>query len=158
MFQITKIQTASEAARLNNEWKKALKNRIALPFEDVNELLDTDWTLDTFKLVATFYNSYRAEGSCSYTGNLDTETELNYFEMVKRILSAFVINHPDSPAFPPAVLLRILSSSENKCFLSCVMSFMPEDFCDTLNQDEVFLLEVLQNILSAAERRYVSLR
>lgn len=158
MLQINKIQSASEATRLNNEWKNALKNHIAVSFEKVNELLDTDWTLDTFKLVATFYNTRNAEGNFVYTGNLDTETELHYFEMVKRILSAFVIDHPDSHAFPPAVLQRILSSSENKCFLSCVMSFMPEDFCNTLNKDEVFILEILQSVLSSAERRYLSLK
>ncbi len=157
MLHILNIRSASESEKLNNERIKSLKKGITIPFDEVNELLDTEWKLDIFKLVASFYNTRKAEGDFVFTGNLDSETELNYFEMVKRVLTAFVIDHPESRSFPPAVLMRILSSSENKCFLGCVMSFMPEDFCNTLNANEVFLSEVHQSILSTAEKRYDAL-
>ena len=70
-------------------------------------------------------NKSHAEGNFVYTGNMDNEEEVNYFDMVFRILNAFVITNPDAPAYPTSVLVRILSNSENQCFLNCVMSFMP---------------------------------
>ena len=151
------MRSASEADKIDNERINALKKGIAISFDSANDLLDSKWDLETFKLVASFYNTRKAEGDFVFTGQLDSEKELNYFEMVKRILMAFVIDHPDTRAYPQSVLIRILSQSENKCFLGCVMSFMPEDFCNTLNADEVFLPEVLQSILSTAEKRYETL-
>ena len=60
------------------------------------------------------------------------------------------ITNPDAPAYPTSVLVRILSNSENQCFLNCVMSFMPEDF-SRLNIGEVFLPNALKAIIDAAE-------
>lgn len=156
MLEIVKIQSAEEAAEQTENSKKSLSNGVAIPFEEVNELLDVDWNINTIKLVASFFNKSHAEGDFVYTGNMDSEEEVNYFDMVFRILNAFVITHPDSPAFPTSVLVRILSNSESKCFLNCVMSFMPEDF-SRLNQGEVFLPDTLKDIVDAAERRYIAL-
>jgi len=157
MLEIIETFSAEVGEKINNQIIKSLKEHVFVPFAEVNMLLDTDWTLETYKLVASFFNTRNAEGDFVYTGNLDTERELDYFEMVKRILHVTVIDHPEAPAFPQSVLMRILSSSQNKCFLGCVMSFVPEDFCNTLNCGEVFLPEVFQNIIATAERRYAAI-
>lgn len=156
MFEIVNIQSAEESALQTENSKKSLRNGIAIPFEEVNELLDVDWSIDTIKLVASFFNKSHAEGNFVYTGNMDNDEEVNYFDMVFRILNAFVITNPDAPAYPTSVLVRILSNSENQCFLNCVMSFMPEDF-SRLNIGEVFLPDALKAIIDAAEKRYTSL-
>lgn len=156
MLEIVKIQSAEEAAKQTEISKNSLSNGVAITFEEVNELLDVDWNINTIKLVASFFNKSHTEGDFVYTGNMDSEEEVNYFDMVFRILNAFVITHPQAPAYPTSVLIRILSNSENKCFLNCVMSFMPEDF-SRLNQGEVFLPEALKEIVDVAERRYIAL-
>ena len=156
MQQIVKIQTAEESALQTENSKKKLRNGIAIPFNEANELLDVDWNIDTIKLVASFFNKSHAEGNFVYMGNMDSEEEVDYFDMIFRILNAFVITHPDAPAYPTSVMVRILSNSENMCFLNCVMSFMPEDF-SRLNRGEVFLPDALKVIIDAAEKRYTSL-
>lgn len=155
MPQIVKILTAEESAIQTERSKQSLINGEAIPFEEANELLDVDWHIDTLKLVASFFNKRNAEGDFVYTGNMNSDEEINYFDMVFRILHAFVIDHPEAPAYPTSILVRILSNSENRCFLNCVMSFMPEDF-STFNRGEVFLPDALKTIVEAAERRYSS--
>jgi len=156
LFQILKRQSAEESDMQTKKNKQSLMNGIAIPFEEANEMLDVDWNLDTFKLVASFFNKRGAEGKFVYTGNMDNDEEISYFDMVFRIMEAFVVSREGDSAFPPSVLIRILSNSENKCFLECVLSFTPDDF-STLNRGEVFLPDTFKAIMDAAERRYSTL-
>ena len=155
-YKIINSQSAEESELQTKKSKQSLTNGVAIPFDEANELLAVDWTLDNIKLVASFYNKIGAEGNFIFTGNLNNDIEMDYFDMIRRIMEAFVVNRPDDPAFPSSVLIRILSNSGNKCFLGCLLSFLPEDF-SRLNSGEVFLPEIFQAIMEVAGRRYSSL-
>ena len=156
MIQIVKIQSAEESDMQTQKSKQSLMNGVAIPFDEANELLDVDWSLDTVKLVASCFNKRGAEGKFVYTGNMDNDTEIDYFDMVRRIMEAFVVSHEGDSAFPPSVLIRILSNSENKCFLECVLSLLPDDF-SRLNRGEVFLADTFKAVMEAAGKRYSAL-
>lgn len=157
MIQIVNIQSAEESDMQIKKRKQNLMNDIAITFDEANELLDVDWNLDTIKLVASFYNKSGAEGKFVYTGNINNDKEMDYFDMVRRILEAFVVSRQDDKSFPSSVLIRILSSSKNKCFLECVLSFIPDDF-SRLNNDELFHPDILKTIMDVAGKRYSELQ
>lgn len=155
--KIISVKTAEEANFEDNYTKHCLKEGKFVQFHRVNEMLDSNWELENIKTVAYFFNKKGAEGDFIFTGEMDNEIELDYFEMVGRIIDAFVISSNEAQAFPSSILKRILSLSENKCFLNCVMSFTSNDFTERLHKNEVFLADDFQELLKIAENRANSL-